>query len=103
MEKSIRHKKRKECIKRIPKTLHEFSTYLYEEEWKQLLLIDTADSFLVEVVVKNSETKAVILIDKMLIDTLIQNIPETLTMFVDGTFAMFPKLQNTNSVVDNCS
>lgn len=95
IEKSIERYKKKECTGRIPKTLNDLSTNL-KESWKQLLQIDAADSFILEFVVKYNETKAIIFIDKILTDILMKKINEKLTIFVDGTFAITPKLQNTN-------
>ncbi|XP_071642158.1 uncharacterized protein [Temnothorax longispinosus] len=69
---------------------------LAHENWKQLLLIDTANSFNIEFVIKNNDTKAIIFIDKNLTELLIKEAKEKLTIFVDGTFATVPSLQNNN-------
>ncbi|XP_024890669.1 uncharacterized protein LOC112466676 [Temnothorax curvispinosus] len=58
--------------------------------------MDEADSFLVQFVIKNNATKAVIFIDKTLSNLITNVINEKLTVFVDGTFATVPQLKNTN-------
>ena len=80
MEKSIeRH--RKKNIGRIPKNLDELRSCLENENWKQFLKMDEADSFLIQFVIKNNATKAVIFIDKTLSDSITNVINKKLIVF----------------------
>jgi len=95
VEKSIkRHKKQN--VGQSPKDLNDLHICLKKENWKQLLIIDTADSFVVEFVIKNNDTKAVIFIDQTLAESIANVINGKLTIFVDGTFATVPRLKNNN-------
>ncbi|XP_071653940.1 uncharacterized protein [Temnothorax longispinosus] len=78
------------------KDLCDLKEIFENENWKQLLLTDTADSFSIKFVIKNNDTKAVIFIDKNLTELLIKEVNEKLTIFVDGTFTTVPQLQNNN-------
>ena len=57
--------------------------------------IETAESFIVNFVVKNNDTKAV-LFDKTLAESIIDTIHKKLTIFVDGIFATVLQLENDN-------
>ncbi|XP_036138837.1 uncharacterized protein LOC118644410 isoform X2 [Monomorium pharaonis] len=95
MEKAI-ERNRKQNLGCNPKNLNDLCNVLKTHNWKQLLMIDLADHFLVEFVLKNNCTKAVIFIDKILMDILNNEINEERTIYVDGTFATVPQLTNNN-------
>jgi len=65
IEKSIGRCK-KQNLGQSPKDLNDLHDCLKKENWKQLLMMDAADSFVVEFIIKNKDTKAVIFIDKTL-------------------------------------
>lgn len=95
VEKCIeRHRKRH--LGQIPQDINNLQRCLQQEDWKQLLQLDVADAFVVEFIIQNSNTKAIIFIDKTLADKIIRINKEKVTIFVDGTFATVPQLQNTN-------
>lgn len=95
IEKSIEHYK-KQNLGQIPQNLNDLSDCLKKDNWKILLMIDVADPFVLEFVFKNNNTKAVILIDKSLTESITSQIQEKLTIFVDGIFATVPQLKNNN-------
>ncbi|XP_077270938.1 uncharacterized protein LOC143902104 [Temnothorax americanus] len=65
--------------------------------WRQLLKLDAADaSLVVEFVIKNNNTKAIVFIDQVLTEKLMNVNKKKVTIFVDGTFATVPQLKNTN-------
>lgn len=95
IEKCI-ERNRKKNIGRIPKNLNELLSCFEKENWKRLIMMDAADSFILECVIKNNTTKAIIFIDKRLTELLTKDINEKLTIFIDGTFATVPQLNNNN-------
>lgn len=94
VEKNIERYK-KQNLGQSPKDLNDLQI-LEKEDWKKLLIIEATDSFDVEFVIKNNNTKAVIFIDKVLAELLVNKINENLTIFVDGTFSTVPQLKNNN-------
>lgn len=93
IEKSIeRHKKQN--LGSIPQNLNNLQLCLENENWKQLLKID-ADAFVIESIIKNNDTKAIIFIDVTLINKIMDTNKEKI-IFVDGTFATVPQIKNTN-------
>lgn len=95
VEKSIeRHKKK--CLGRIPKNLNDLRESFNDEHWKQLLQIEEGDPFIVDFVVKNNDTRAVIFMDSNLMNKMKRELNEQITLFVDGTFATVPYIKNNN-------
>lgn len=94
IEKSIwRHKNKN--IRQIPTNLNELrECFQKEEEWQRRLCINDMDTLLVQYITYNNKTEAVIFIDKCLKD--IMNATSLSTIFLDGTFATMPKLQEHN-------
>lgn len=93
VERSIqRHKKQN--LGSIPQNLNNLQLCLLKENWKQLLKID-ADAFVIESIIRNNDTKAIIFIDKTLTNKLMETFEEKI-IFVDGTFATVPQIKNTN-------
>lgn len=45
---------------------------------------------------KSNDTKAVIFVDKILTEELMNKCHDNLTIFVDGTFSTVPQLKNKN-------
>lgn len=95
IEKSIERNK-KQKLGQIPKDLNSLHCCLNKENWKQLLKIGEADSFVIEFVSKNNDMKAIIFIDKLLADKMKNEKTEKFVIFVDGTFATVPQLKNKN-------
>lgn len=95
VEKCIERRKKK-SLGQIPTNFNELCNCLKHDNWKQLLLIDTADPFIIDFVIKNNDSKGIIFIDKNLTELLVRKINGNLTIFVDGTFATVPRLQNNN-------
>lgn len=96
VEESIKRHRRKH-LARTPKTLTDLGNCLKEDNWKQLLQIDAENSLIVKGIIKNNDTKALIFIDKTLTEAIMNATNhEKLTIFVDGTFATVPQLNNNN-------
>lgn len=92
VEKSIERFK-KQNLTQIPTTLNELHNCFKMTSWQHLLKHDDTDSFTIEFVHKDEYVKAVIFIDKILINLIgMENIK---TIFVDGTFATVPKIKNS--------
>lgn len=91
MEKAIeRHKN--QTFGQVPNTLNNLQLCLKTEKWKKLLQID-AESFVVEFVIHNTNTKAIIFIDKMLTKKIMDT-NDKKVIFIDGTFATVPQIKN---------
>ena len=69
---------------------------MQKDSWRQLLKLDAVNAFVVQFIIKNNETKAIILIDQALTEKIINVNEEKVIIFVDGTFATVPQLKNTN-------
>lgn len=61
-----------------------------------ILTIDEDNFFVIDFIIKNNTTKAILFIDKMLSDMIISAINGELTIFIDGTFATVPQITNIN-------
>jgi hypothetical protein len=96
IEKSIERMKKKNCFGRIPKNLDELGITLKNEKWKRLMDINETHSFIMECVYKNNSIKAVVFIDKYTTEVVQASNEDQLTLFVDGTFATVPQLNNNN-------
>jgi hypothetical protein len=95
VEKSIERYRKKKCFGQTPKNLNQLKTCLENKNWSQFLQIDKTNSFTIEFVVKNDDVKAVIFIDTNLVEK-ITKANDNLTIFIDGTFATVPQLNNNN-------
>lgn len=96
VEKSIERFKKKKCFGQTPKNLNELRISLQDKNWSKLIQLDETNSLTTEFVIKNNNVKAVIFIDTKLAETITKLIDENLSIFVDGTFATVPQLNNKN-------
>lgn len=94
IERSI-HRSKKRSLGHIPKNFNDLSKCFEEEKWKDLLKLNIEDSLRLECITKNGQTKAIIFIDEAL-KTSIAEKENITTIFVDGTFATVPRVENTN-------
>lgn len=85
----------KKNLGRIPQNLNNLQLCLKKENWKQLLKIDADTNFVIESIIKNNDTKAIIFIDKTLTNK-IMDVNKEKIIFIDGTFATVTQLKHTN-------